>query len=483
MGKMTVMTRRMISGAAAAVLLMVLAAFLILKQSDFSSYLRHTVWGSTHSVSEDIHTPPRHAGSFRLEIFGNANGDGYIDQDDIAFLKRIIANEEEETVLADANRDGVIDEKDIELVEQIIAGTADFIWILDGNGEPVKVNLPVRKIGVEYLSNAELMNVLGVPERVAAVDAAAYLMKDFYFPGRKLQNMGQMHQNPDFERIIGMNLDVLFTFSPVDNDTKQEKLPDTDVVFLGLYWPDVLEPQNSKFLQGILKAGYILGTVDRAYDYKEWLLDITHRIGSVTSTLSDDDKPGVLMTSFNRYFEDPRDFSAAVYTRIDPLSQACILAGGKPVAEDLDNWIGKGRTYGTVVDLEWIVERDPEFIFAHSVRTAYDGRTREPDHGYDCNDPAPFNNAVKEMKSRSLLAGLSAIANNNIYITAGDFRNNAMGGILGAVYLAGILHPDLFPELDPRAVHQAFVSRWMGLDYDLKTNGVFIAPALTQAED
>jgi len=456
------MARKKITGTVAAISLVFVMAILIEELID----------------NDDTKDRDRYrVGDYTLEIFGNANGDWYIDHDDVAFLKRIIVGEEEETVFADANRDGALDAGDVEQVNRIIAGTANAVWIVDGNGNPVKVNLPVRRIGVEYLSNAELMNVLGVSDRVMAADAAVYIMKDVYFPGRELLNMGQMHQNPDFETITGMELDILFTFSPYDNELKQEKLPGTDVVFLGLYRSNVIEPRSSRFLQGVLKAGYILGASGRAYDYMEWLLGIVGRIGSVTSSLPEEARPSVLMTSYNRYFADSKDFSAAVYTRIDPLSQACILAGGKPIAEDLDNWIGEGNTYGIIADLEWIIERDPRFIFVHSVRAAYNGLTRKPNHGYDCNDPGPFNRALADMKKRPLLADLSAVDSGGIYIIAGDFRNNAMGGILGAVYLAGIIHTDLFPDLDPRAVHQEFISRWMGLDYDLGYRGVFIAPA------
>jgi iron complex transport system substrate-binding protein len=420
-------------------------------------------------------------GNYTLEIFGNANGDWYLDRDDVVFLEKIISGDENETLFADTNRDGSVDQKDITQLEKILADDADNIWIVDGNGDPVKVDLPIRRIGVEYLSNAELMNVLDADDRVVAADSAAYIMKDIYFPGRDLLQMGQMHANPDFENIFEMDLDVLFTFSPTNNDVKQEKLLDTDVVFLGLYWPNVIEPRDSRYLQGVLKAGYLLGSEDRAYDYNEWLLGIVDDIGSKTSSIADGDRPDVLMTSHNRYFKDEEEMAASIYTKIDPLSQACMLAGGRPIAEDLDNWIGEGQVYGTTVDLEWIIERDPDFIFAHSVRYTYSGLSRDPAYGYDCDDPEPFTNAVDDMKSRPLLSGISAIENNNIYITAGDFRNNAMGGILGAAYLVKILHPGLLPDLDPREIHQEFITEWMGLDYDLGTRGVFISPSLEQS--
>lgn len=429
-------------------------------------------------ISEDGAARKYLVGDHTLEIFGNANGDWYLDDDDVKYLEDIIRGERNDTTFADANRDGVIDGKDLAQLKSMLSGTADHMWIVDGNGDPIKVRTPIERIGVEYLSNAELMNVLGVSDRVVAVDVAAYMMRDVYFPGRDLLQMGQMHANPNFETVFEMKLDVLFTFAPTNNDVKQTNLPDTNVVFLGLYWPNVMDHQDSRFLQGVLKAGYLLGAHERAYQYVEWLLGIADELGSVTSAIPEGERPSVLMTSYNRYFMDEEELSVAIYTKIDPLSQACMLAGGRPIAEDLENWIGDGQVYGTTVNLEWIIERKPDLIFAHSVRYTYSGLTREPAYGYDCNDPAPFNNAVTEMRARPLLHDVPAVMNGDIYITAGDFRNNAMGGILGAVYIAKVLHPDLFAGLDPQGIHQEFIRDWMHLDYDLSSNGVFIAPGL-----
>lgn len=417
---------------------------------------------------------------YALQVYGNANGDWVIDEADIDFLRAIIAGEQEATEFADANRDGVIDERDVEQVRRLIAGTADEIWLQDGNREPIRVRLPVRRIGVEYLSNAELMNVLGASDRVVALDAAAYILREIYFPGRDdLLAMGQMHQNPAYEAIFEMELDALFTFAPVNNDVKQQNLPDTDVVFLGLYWPNAIEPQASQFVQGVLKAGYILGVPERAYAYVDWLLGLVETISERTAGLPEQERPRVLMTSYARYFQDGETMAASIYTKIDPLTQACLLAGCRPVAEEIPEWLGEGGVYGTQVDMEFVLTQDPDFIFAHNVRYTYSGIARDPSYGYDESDPVPMNEALGAMKALPLLGELQAVQTDRIYITAGDFRNNAMGGVLGAAYLARILHPEAFADLDPHAIHQAFISDWMGIDFDLAQGGVFIAPQLT----
>ena len=60
------------------------------------------------------------------KLYGDANGDDVIDEDDITYVEQIIAGEKPETELADANRDGVIDLLDVAYIEGIILGDNPF---------------------------------------------------------------------------------------------------------------------------------------------------------------------------------------------------------------------------------------------------------------------------------------------------------------------------------------------------------------------
>lgn len=421
-------------------------------------------------------TTPEETPRFALEVYGNANMDEVVDENDVDFIQKIIDGNLSKTEFADANRDGWVDQEDIDQVNALLKGNAYYIWILDGNGDSVKVRLPVKRIGAEYLSNIELMRILGVEDNVVAVDFAPYQLRHFYFPHRydELANLGNMYK-PDYELVLSLNLDVLFTFS-YDIAEKKEKLTDVDVVFLGLYWPDTVNPSESRFIQGVMKAGYILGKVERAKAYVNWLLTLIDSIKNETTTLSESEKPSVLMTATVGYIDDSMQTTIRAFTLRDPLSQMCILAGGKPIARDLQEWLG--TSYYATVDVEWVLEKDPEYIFVHTVRYTYSGVTFAPEYGYDVNDTSSLNSTWVDIMSRPLLSEISAVINGNVYIIAGDFRNNAMGSVLGAVYLAKILHPELFVDLDPEVIHQEYITNWMGLDCDLDECGTFLYPPL-----
>ncbi|QLH74547.1 MAG: ABC transporter substrate-binding protein [Methanomassiliicoccales archaeon] len=435
--------------------------------------LAAAVYLSSRPSEEEEKGPAR----FVLEVYGNADLDEDIDEEDLDYVRSIISGELNTTEYADANNDGEINIADVAQIEDIIAHEQSILWIKDGNGNKVKVDYPIQKIGVEYLSNAELVRILGVQNLVAGLDFAPYKLKWFYFPedNGAIVNMNNMF-NPDYEFLTEQDFDLILTFSNAVTE-KQEKLPNTNIIFLGLYWPNVIIPEDSRFLAGVMKAGYIFGKEDRAADYVDWLLGLRDMIYARTSNLTAEERPSVLMTSYNKYFRDGTTTNCATYTMIDPLSQMCILAGGDPIAKDLPDWSGANNVYSTTVDIEWVMTKNPEFIFTHTVRYTYGGAIMTPAYGYDMNDSAEMASAVSAMLSRPLLQNTDAYVSSNLYIIAGDFRNNAAGGILGAVYLAKILHPDLFSDLDPESIHQEYVTSWMGLSYDLSTHGVFIYPA------
>lgn len=60
---------------------------------------------------------------FTLQVFGNADMNDNIDENDVEYVQGIISGANEATRFADANHDGNVDEQDVEQIEKIIQET------------------------------------------------------------------------------------------------------------------------------------------------------------------------------------------------------------------------------------------------------------------------------------------------------------------------------------------------------------------------
>lgn len=444
-----------------------------------------------------------------LEIYGNADGDFKIDASDAelvedflkefgeskvedllkdeAFMNGTFVNDSNFNIkFADANNDGVIDGSDVVQIRGVVDRTADTLWFIDGRGKDMAVGLDIDRIGAEYYANVELCLILGLADKIVAVDNAPYIYREFYFTEAQRNNISNMYgmNSPDYAYINELDLDILLTFYTNAQDEKQEKLIGTDVVYLGLYNPDMSNAEGSNFIQGILKAGYIFGKVERAEEYAEWILATRDKLAEIASSIPEDDKPWVLMSNYpSSYFIDPDTKTVTVYCFTDPLGQACLLGGGRNVGQVL-----YGSFYNTSLSQKSQIDAlfnddngtTVDYIFLHNVRYTYAGTTiaAVPDHGYLAKNntqmAAAWANAVSPAHTL-----LTDIEPNNVYLIAGDFRNGPTGAVLLGAYIGNILHPSYYAQIDAIALHNHYIRYWLGItDYDVSEDGVFIYPGI-----
>ncbi len=71
---------------------------------------------------------------------------------------------------------------------------------------------------------------------------------------------------------------------------------------------------------------------------------------------------------------------------------------------------------------------------------------------------------------------INAVKNGRVYVSAWQLHLGTHTVILIS-YMAKWLHPELFEDIDPSAIHQEYL-KFQGLDYDLSENGVFVYPSL-----
>ncbi len=381
-----------------------------------------------------------------LGIYGNANMDAYLNDEDVAFLQDIINGKSEPTQLSDANYDGKVDEKDLAQTEDIINGREKDLTILDSAGRTVTVNMPINRAIVFNNEQIETMRSIKAKDMIAGV--GSYVKDDEILSEfADYPNIGAT-KSPNYEEIIKLKPDVVImyaTFSMTEAESIQDHLkdlnPDIRVIRLDSYKPESYV--NETRLMGYLFDKRIESEEFIKF-YESWMNTIKSRVDKIP----EQEKPFV-------YYENRKPYYSA--GNGTGHQQKIDLSGGRNIFSDL---------YGyTDVDPEAVVNRNPEMII----------RVDANFKGYDTTNTTELQNIRNEIVNRAELAKVDAIKNNKTYVISNQIIGNVRH-FVGIGYMAKWLHPDLFGDLDPQAIHQEYLNKFQGLDFDLSKKGVFVYP-------
>jgi iron complex transport system substrate-binding protein len=399
---------------------------------------------------------PAIASDYTLDIFGNANMDDTIDEDDIAYVEGIIDGTNDATELADANYDGQIDEADIAQIELIIHGVETELTLIDSADRIVTVKIPIGSIVVMNNEPAEMIRALGSEDKITGVSKGIVDDIIFFSEFSDLPNVGT-GSSPDYEKIISIMPDILiyYAFWPTYVEALEENLGSMGITVVCL---DCFYPQT--MTEDVKKLSYIIGKNNEAEVFIGWYEGYVNMIASRTERLSEDEKPRVYLEGYNDW---------GTCSHGSPDDAICTMAGGINIAEDL-----VGSTYSEYpsIDPEWVIEQNPDVIVREVSSTGASS-------GYDEDDPSEMKALRETVVSRPGLAGVTAIINDDVFLLSSDISREPEF-IVATAYLAKYLHPNLFEDLDPQAIHQEYLTRFQGLDYDLDDHGVFVYPPLEE---
>ena len=385
-----------------------------------------------------------------LDIYGNANEDDTIDMRDFTYTARIILWLEDETDLADANYDGEVNVLDMTQIGLIILGRESELTLIDSKDRIVTVKKPIERI-VVFSEALETMRSIKATDNVVGVNRYV-VADDIFFPEfGDYPSVGSVW-SPDIEAALALEPDLVFlyaTFSTSYCDDIQDKLESADpsitVLRFDNYRPGDIYVDETK------KMGYVLNKVEETNEFLDFFQGYMNTIKEQVEELSDEDKKTV-------YLECWREWHTA--TDKAGWGQKLVLAGGKNIfAEEPGEYIDVGA--------EAVAFEDPEIIVRIEKRTG----------GYelDAGDTAVLEEVREEIMNRTGLEHVTAVGKEEVYI----ITNHVIGGtrnFIGIGYLAKWFYPELFVELDPKAVHQEYLTRFQGLDIDLDEKGVFVYP-------
>lgn len=239
----------------------------------------------------------------RLRIYGNANGDDYINNLDTEVVRNIIDcnNDDDETndidwrteyPFADADYNGVIDSNDVSVIESIINGESTRMYYYNFYERVTYVNYPIgQKIGAEYLV-LQLLPAIGCYDMLKALDAttiSTYSSGEIYPGVSDMANMGEW-RNITIESLADLYEDgVIDTFIQWTGGHNTDYLWDNAVASgIADKISFVIVPcQGPDVINGVLMLSCMLGDQSLSDDYRMWYDEAMDLLDEIESTVNE----------------------------------------------------------------------------------------------------------------------------------------------------------------------------------------------------
>ena len=326
--------------------------------------------------------------------------------------------------------------------------------ITDSVGSEVTIYKPIERVVIAYWIDAALtlQSLKAEDTVVGVIDAVKY--EPILLPElSKLPSVGLMPDPGalDFEKILALEPDVVFTGGSSANPTAYEEIarrihsvdPDIAVLVFTFCHP-------SLYVEEAKKMGYLFDREKEAEELVDFIEEHLNPIKEGVKDISEENRTKV----YTEYFMDYLTFGNDPFGAADSVR----IAGGKNIFDDLPPiaWVGP----------EDVISRTPEVIIHHP-GGAYFGKV-----GYATDDVSALRDKRNEIMNRPGFAAVPAVKNGSVY-TCYSFPTSAMY-FVGIAYYAKWFYPEEFGDLYPNTIHQEYLDRFMRIDFDLDEHGVFV---------
>ncbi|HPS89417.1 MAG TPA: ABC transporter substrate-binding protein [Methanosarcina vacuolata] len=383
------------------------------------------------SDSEDV-------SNVTLSILGNANGDKTIDMKDVEYPEGIILGSKNQTQFADATCDNSTNILDVTKIELINLGKAKELTLVDGVGRQVNITLPVKRIIPTDYRTTETLLALGTGDMIVGVDKAFHeRMAEFGL--LDLPEVAVHSQSVNYEMILTLNPDiVLLPISQAESaDQIAENLPNTSVVVMGL-------ASKKTIYSDLTTMGFALGKEKEANELLNWMQGYENLVNERIKGLKSDSMP----TFYYEYMSGGEENWKAITPNDPSAGQVTKGTGGRNIATGLAGT-------SIEVDPEWVIEKNPDFMFADLMK------------GFD-SGPGKTEGDMKVLLTKVLsnrpgFEQVNAVKNNRVYLIDRDI----IGGprwVIGRIYFAKCMHPELFEDINPEEIHKEYLKKFHNIE-------------------
>lgn len=271
-----------------AVLILLGSVLVVANLPDGSeSLLGHTVSGSE--------VPSENS---RLWVYGNANEDDRIDNDDVVYLQNVVGGTERPTPLCDANLDGRIDSSDISYLKRIIAAQENGtdvldVYYIDDYRQNQKISWPVGTVAIGYCTGAYMALITGISGKVVGVDTTisetGWADLSEYYKKAEVYGTVELGES-SYEKLISLHADAYVPgyFNSTIDPVTRERLSPFGIDTVVLTTADQTNVRNDYIDRSTTMFGYLLqGDLERTYRYLEWHDSNLELIGKVVAEIAE----------------------------------------------------------------------------------------------------------------------------------------------------------------------------------------------------
>jgi len=368
-------------------------------------------------------TSPALASAGYSKIYGNANEDDVIDMRDTTYIKLVIFGKKPATDFADANYDGKISMLDVGQTKLIILDKEKQLTLVDQayTDRTVTIYRPVERVVTLAPQPLRDVVILGAADKLVGIDSYTAIQgkKGFLFCVQAhpelldLPTVGD-YKEPNVEAILELKPDVVFVRSSYSGvaDSVQEQTGIPAVCLMSVQNPDPAEFE--KVYESLRLAGKMLGKEDRAEWLNSYVEDELDRIREITNEIPEEEKPKVyaLISSGIK--------KTRIYGPVE-------WAGGNDVAKE---YLLSHGLMSAQIDPEQVIIWNPDVIFG-GFKGDFDERVAQL---LETHPGLELTKAVKEGRVYSVFG--PANSRDLIQLVAETY------------YMAKLLHPDKFQDLD-----------------------------------
>ncbi|MEN6444281.1 MAG: ABC transporter substrate-binding protein [Methanoregula sp.] len=296
------------------------------------------------------------------------------------------------------------------------------VTITQTNGIPVTLPCMPHRIIVTNSDAAEMLIALGAADTVVGITETT---KNISYVMDKIptaQSIGDW-QTPNIEWMLSLKPDAVISYaSSKPKNLDQILAANITVIYLDCY-------RLPKLAQDARAVGALTGHEQKAETYAQMIENTMALVKGDVAAIPQDNLPRV-------YFEGYSDFTAAgTGSGSDEL---LTMAGGKNIVASLST------SSSPKVSAEWVVSQNPAYIM--KVISAKETR--------------PYPEIVETLKKRTGWNTISAIKQDRIYLFGSGIEYGPKAYI-GLAATAKVLHPDLFVDLDPEKMLDAYAGEYV----------------------